>query len=359
MRKPSPCPENPNRYKNDKGETPLHAATLNQDIAVIDALLEAGADPQARSEGGLTPLHGARTEEVVKTLVEAGADPMAKSGIEWTPLHAATSWNRDISVIEAMLEAGADPQARSKSGSIPLHDAQTKEVVKTLVEAGADPMAKDDTGVTPLHAAMSNRDISVVEALLEAGADPQARTEGGLTPGLTPLHGACTVEVVKTLVEAGADPMAKDHGGQTPMHHAVRELRAVYNGVVTALVRAGASPMAKDHYGWTPLHIAAIQRDSTALRVLLRHGASVGARWYQLGHTPLDRAVQRANISAIEALLDAGAAPDRWTMRHARSCRDLQGTPSLVRLTDTWQEQRTVAPLVSRIAGWIGRLGQR
>ena len=46
---------------------------------------------------------------------------------------------RDIKVVEA----GADPNVRAYTGTTPLHHARTAEVVTALVEAGADPERAD------------------------------------------------------------------------------------------------------------------------------------------------------------------------------------------------------------------------
>ena len=56
-------------------ETALHLASGHGHSAVAAALLAAGADTNARREGGFTPLHLAATAEVAALLLRHGADP--------------------------------------------------------------------------------------------------------------------------------------------------------------------------------------------------------------------------------------------------------------------------------------------
>jgi hypothetical protein len=73
------------------GATPLHCAVAGGSLAVVDALLEAGADPAARDEAGYTPLLLAAERgdlDVVKRLLRAGADPGSECG-DVSPLAAA------------------------------------------------------------------------------------------------------------------------------------------------------------------------------------------------------------------------------------------------------------------------------
>ena len=62
--------------------------------------------------------------------------------------------------VGAAVSAGADPDARTEDGSTPLHRAamknDTPSVIAALIEGGADPGARDDGGKTPFDYAKDN-----------------------------------------------------------------------------------------------------------------------------------------------------------------------------------------------------------
>ena len=122
----------PNAKDVEDGWSPLHYAARFQEDAllpVITALLRAGADPgstqASMDDYGLSPLHRALmnqavTAAVVKTLLEAGADPMARSDLGNTPLHIAADWTDDAAILDALLAAGSDLTAENEDGNRPV-----------------------------------------------------------------------------------------------------------------------------------------------------------------------------------------------------------------------------------------------
>jgi len=104
---------------------------------------------------------------VVELLLAAGADVDAKDEDGWTALHDA-AWGGHAAVAELLLAAGADVNAQDNDGWIALHDAARNghsAVVELLLEAGADVNAKNKNGWTALHYAAFYGHSAVVELI--------------------------------------------------------------------------------------------------------------------------------------------------------------------------------------------------
>jgi ankyrin repeat protein len=129
-------------YSHD-GWTPLHLACFFGQPGIAEALIAQCADVRARSRNPMqnTPLHAAaagRSKETVRALLEHGADVNARQEGGWTALHAA-SQNGDVEMVRLLIAGGADVQIRAENQQNALDLALTKghQAVVEVLEAYA------------------------------------------------------------------------------------------------------------------------------------------------------------------------------------------------------------------------------
>lgn len=100
------------------GETGLHIVVSRRDLTWTRWLLQEGANPNIADNRGRTPLIAA-TEigflEGVEVLIRAGAQVDVSNQTGETPLIAAVH-ARNIELMEILLEAGADPDRSDNAG---------------------------------------------------------------------------------------------------------------------------------------------------------------------------------------------------------------------------------------------------
>ena len=130
---------------DERGFTALHRAASEGRPADVQALIEAGADVDARSRGGgLTALQVAVWRRAglaaVSALLAAGAEVDATDARGWTALHwAARDRRTDPAVVEALLWAGATVNMQDNIGQTALQYATRadigNEAVATLLRA--------------------------------------------------------------------------------------------------------------------------------------------------------------------------------------------------------------------------------
>lgn len=216
------------RARDEDGFTLLHfacgsrmgrddARVARELLALVEALLDAGADPDARGVARKAPLVpscfaiGALRFEETRLLFERGADA---TGALTTAL-----WNTKgdhARFGELCLAHGAQPDAARSAGRPLLNDLVRWgrfEPARWLLARGADPNQPDDHGFTALHQAASRGNRAMWEALLAAGGDAERRANDGSTPRAFALR-----KKLIALVRAPARAAAAERraGGKPP-----------------------------------------------------------------------------------------------------------------------------------------------
>jgi ankyrin repeat protein len=178
--------------RDDEGYTALHRACAAGNLPIVTILLEAGADIHAReNESGMTPLFNADAG-TSEYLIAGGADVNARTPKGMTPLIWAVYW-KSIDKVTLLLKRGADVNAGAGSTKTALHIAANwghVAIAALLLEAGADPNALDGIGWTPLHWAALEGGPEAAELLIRNGACLNARTAVAwsiIPAGSTPL----------------------------------------------------------------------------------------------------------------------------------------------------------------------------
>lgn len=318
--------------------TPLLWAVHENNVAEVQRLLAAGANPNAKNDYGLTPLAEAavvNNTAIIKALLDAGAEPNALHFDGQTALMViARSTNVDAAKL--LIAKGANvniAEAQKNQTALMWAAAQSQgPMVKALLDAGADPNAR----------------TVINENAAQVSSEPRAqyRSYGGLTPLIYATREGC-LDCVSYLAERGAKLNMADPEGVTPLITAIANF---HFDVARVLIEAGANPDKWDWWGRSPLYLAAdvntIPRGGRAdapstdettsldiIEMLLKRGANPNTQLKLLppfrnvgadrgvdgllttGASPLLRAAKALDAPAVKLMMDYGGNPNLPTAR--------------------------------------------
>lgn len=136
---------------------------------------------------------------------------------------AVSNGNREI--LQVLLWAKADVNARDNNGQTPLmmiSDDTTSEIVWDLINAGAKIHLRDKDGDTALISAAEVENVEGLKVLLDAGAKVNETNNTGETALIVAAKNDY-VHNVRALILAGADVNARDKEGKSALMYALEE----------------------------------------------------------------------------------------------------------------------------------------
>jgi ankyrin repeat protein len=274
------------------GSKPLHIAVECDMDDMVQTLLAAGVDIEAKNNRGRTPLHQAviyKRYDPFKTLLRSGADAAAIDASRMSALHWAAKLGQ-ISMIEELLDKGAArwEYDSTDSGYFPIHQAAREgqfAAIDALVPESEDLERRTKSGETLLHIASLYGHVHVVQYLLNRSVDvnpwaerstcwksvPRSKLMGST---LTPLHYTCCMGYFETAI------LLLDHG---------------------ALVNAPSPD------GYTALMMAVEADDTNLVSLLYNRGAKINASLPGTLTTALHMAARKGNVETVQQLCRAGA----------------------------------------------------
>jgi ankyrin repeat protein len=316
--------------RDPRGATPLMHAAAFGNLETLRTLIDAGVDVNASNDSNATALlWAARNPDKARLLIERGANPNAQSKQGRTPLMIASMHGGGSAIVALLLSKGADVNVRDRFGVSALNLAAWAghvDIMRLLLAKGADPNVADITGRSSLLAASLSYSSGAVQLLLQNGADVHAatslsagaatRTINNIKNGppnnakVTALHNAAAygpVESVRHLLKAGARVNARDSRNLSPLFFA---LATEYPSkeIVRTLIGAGADVNAPDSNGETPLDWAEKFGYPDIIAELKKAGAKQGVKYAAPKHPVEERPQAWVALQRTVKLLETTSA---------------------------------------------------
>ncbi len=234
--------------QDNRGNTALVNEGVDLSETQIQALLEAGVNPNTKNKKGVSPLqwyqryssdrimkllkkHGAKEETVALPSNKKSApsnekknDPNEKDARGRTRLMLVVLKKGSEGEIQSLLRQGADVNARDNDGNTALHYLLTAGEnidarLNALLAAHPDVNLATHKGTTPLMILDVCRDpkerVSRVKKLLELHAKVDLKDAVGKTAAMRYVEKDDNAEALKLLLDAGANPKLRNKDGKT------------------------------------------------------------------------------------------------------------------------------------------------
>ncbi|KAK3144411.1 hypothetical protein QOZ80_4AG0312730 [Eleusine coracana subsp. coracana] len=310
------------------GRAPLHHAVLCGSAGAVQALLAAGADPEAPVKTSSRsarprPVHIAARlgqPDVLQVLVDRGGcdvDGRAEGGD--TPAILSARHKRE-DCLRVLVSAGADLALLNSAGDSAAAVACSggwnsgfERAVLAAIRSGSVPRSSDRHVFSPLMFAARCGDAAAVDALLahQPGVDVDEQGADGCSPVIVAAK-AGNVETFRALVFAGANVKLSSKHGETALGIVAQQSkkRDLFEQVMLEFALEKGMPG-----GFYALHCASRRGDASAVRHLAgAAGCDVNVPDGE-GYTPLMLAAREGHAAVCELLISYGAWCDARTPR--------------------------------------------
>jgi ankyrin repeat protein len=282
--------------------TPLGMAIEEGSLRLVRFLIGVGADPNfagldENKKPLFPPLQRALMlgrQAVVELLLEAGAEVHQKNASGLNSIHLVCFSQTEVT------DYVKNPFPKST-----LKESDKKIFLNLLLAHGGDVDEADENGTTPLMYAARSGNLELVQALVQAHSPLNVQDQTKKTALMKAIVSGHQV-IGQYLIQSGTNIHLLNSGKNSALHLAAQFGRGE---IVKSLLQKGAQVNQRNIQQETPLHLAAADGTPEIIRALVNHGADLNAKTEE-GKTPLLIAAIAGKLENVMEILEAGAPQD-------------------------------------------------
>lgn len=289
------------------GFTPLHLAIdgcMYSVEAVVDFLLERGANFSAQDAKGRSPLHLAYDKSKttpMKTIINNIIDKFILS----------RTFDNSNPVDDKGISHYCIASSTRELPHYVWHSHRSDKENTVPLDSG------DFSGYSPLHFALENRNSTAnMIRILCHYVDVNLKAKGGSTPLHLAVKNNCKLKIIGILLEHKANISIQDDHGNTPLHcafYATTSKSHLYSKIIKLLLKyCSTTENPSDNYGVSHFHIACVFDDLDVVKTFIENGVSLNSyvhsrktMWF--GFTALYFAIAYNQPNCVELLLQSKA----------------------------------------------------